>query len=108
MDAPDDPITAALVVSTVVGVGTQAYGSKRARDQASDARDRQKRDVEKLEASGRENKLQGELGDSIAAERRRERARGLLASGRAGTIKTTPIGIVGDGSMAGPKYKIGA
>jgi hypothetical protein len=106
MDAPDDPIVTPIALGTI-GLGTQAYSSKRARDQSSAAKDRSKREGARLEGQAREQKLQGELGDSIAAERRRERARALLTSGRGGTIKTTPIGVMGDPSLAGPRNTIG-
>jgi len=96
-----------LAVGTAAGIGSSAYSSKRAHDQAGRAADKQQAEMERISAADREQKLQGELGDSVAAERRRERAQRLLASGRAGTIKTTPLGVMGDPSMAGPKYRIG-
>lgn len=109
MDSPDDPVTAALAVGTaIVGGGSQLYASKRTRDQSSDADRRAKRNQAELAGQAKENKLQGQLGDSISADRRRERARQLLSSGRMGTIKTTPLGVMGDASMGAPKYAIGA
>jgi hypothetical protein len=103
-----DPISTAIIISAIVGAGTQAVGARQAEREAEKAGKRQAAETQRLTAEiaqrGAAEEEQATAEAARATARQRQRA--LAAGGRRGTLLTGPLGIT-EGFETGPKTLLG-
>jgi hypothetical protein len=95
-----DPISIALIASAAGGATTSFLGSKRTAREGEQAERRGQREIDKVTADRVEKEKQGVATENLRRERERQRALAFMNQGRAGTIKTSKVGVAGDAPYA--------
>lgn len=88
-------------------MATTAYQAKRSRDQEKRASKHAKAEMGALEAQRKERESLS-VAEQIRQQARQRQKSLMSGQGRAGTIATSPLGIVGDATTTGQKTLLGA
>jgi archaellum component FlaD/FlaE len=104
-------IAAAVTAAAVVGTGMQVSQSKAARERSEAETKRSKEEQDRLVAEAKKKEDEDEALEKVttqnAATRSRQKILAAASAGRAGTIQTSPLGIVSPPTTAG-KSVLGA
>lgn len=91
---PDDPVvTPIIAIASLAGAGSAIHSSRQSAKQAR----KQEDDAERLEAEARERSEQSKATDAVRRARERQRALAGQYSARRSDVKTTPLGLTGQG-----------
>lgn len=103
-----DPLSLALIGTTVAGGTSSFLGAKKTSRDAEAAERRGARELDRVDSERREREKQGAQSEALRKDRERQRALFMMSQGRAGTTKTSKIGVPGGGQTYAAKTAIGA